>query len=93
VKYTKAGAVWVGDHPNPVGFVDVGTIAADGIKLKHPADGDRRIRTTGSAYVSIRVDFTAFDPLVLAAIFSPLAALALQFRRITAHWYLQGDDQ
>lgn len=94
--------VMVGDHPNLIGFVDIGTIAEDGIRY---ANDDCRavggypvkpppIWTGRSVRMSLKVDFTGFDPMVLAAIVGgPLGLLAYEASHIDPHWYLNGDDQ
>jgi hypothetical protein len=92
-----------GDWPNPVGFLDIGTVAADGFKERsrrsRPGD-DRKawdsqtVRTLQShAYIEIKVDFSGFDEVLLRALWGdPLAYLAWQFRAINPHWYLNGAD-
>lgn len=86
--------VMIGDHPNPVGFVNFGTLAEDGIKLKRP-NGDQLLARGGrSVRLDLKVDFTGFDRALVGAIMGdPLALLAYQARRINPHWYLDGDDQ
>jgi hypothetical protein len=83
----------------PIGFVDVGTIVGDGPRMKParggdvPAFGGDRIIAAlqPGVHVSLTVDFAGVDPLVFAALNSPLAYLALQARRINPHWYLESD--
>lgn len=94
--------VLVGDWPNPAGFVDIGTIAADGIKY---ANDDCRavggypvkpppIRTLQDSYsMSITVSLEQFDRALVGAIIGdPLMWLAYEARRINPHWYLEGDQ-
>ncbi|PKQ59743.1 hypothetical protein B5566_02560 [Mycobacterium sp. MHSD3] len=79
-------------------WFDVGVLAGDDAPLiasyRTWLPGDERVvstRVVDNRTVTFTV--TEWDPIVIAAIWGdPLAAVALAFRHINPHWYLNGGD-
>lgn len=92
-------AVMAGDWPNPIGFVDIGTIADAGLTpaeqvLAYEQPVVDKVRTLQARHtVSLTFALEQINHAALEILFGPLALLAWQFRRINPHWYLEGTGQ